>query len=148
MSATCGHRPTVYSNILEIIQGPLVGSFAIIMQSTLAIRVLLFATCVPHLRVLVSCFTNCSVDDCRYVGVHVSSCVRLLRDCNHWSSTSSIHLLASSYIMVYPGPPPPSGTVQRMYSCGILIEQHLQCTQFCALMTSSGAPVSSHSLYS
>ena len=23
-----------------------------------------------------------------------------------------------------------------MYSCGILIEQHLQCTQFCALITS------------
>ena len=27
-----------------------------------------------------------------------------------------------------------------MYSLGILIEQHLQCTQFCALITNSGFP--------
>ena len=38
---------------------------------------------------------------------------------------------------VYPGPPPPSGTVQSMYSSGILMEQHLQWMQFCALITLS-----------
>ena len=38
---------------------------------------------------------------------------------------------------MYDGPPPPSGTVHSTYSEGILIEQHLQCTQFCALITSS-----------
>lgn len=38
----------------------------------------------------------------------------------------------------YAGPPPPlSGTVQLMYSFGILMLQHLQCTQFWALITSS-----------
>jgi hypothetical protein len=31
---------------------------------------------------------------------------------------------------VYWGPPPPSGTVQLMNCCGVLMEQHLQCTQF------------------
>lgn len=30
------------------------------------------------------------------------------------------------YMSWYCGPPPPSGTVQSMYSRGILIEQHLQ----------------------
>lgn len=45
-------------------------------------------------------------------------------------------LLRAHYIDSYAGPPPPaSGTVQRMYSCGILMEQHLQWTQFCALIT-------------
>lgn len=38
----------------------------------------------------------------------------------------------------YEGPPPPaSGTVHLMYCSGILMEQHLQWTQFCALMTNS-----------
>lgn len=39
------------------------------------------------------------------------------------------------YMTVYPGPPPPSGTIQSMYSSGILMEQHLQWMQFCALIT-------------
>jgi len=40
-----------------------------------------------------------------------------------------------NYIPAYCGPPPPSGTVQLMNSRCVLIEQHLQCTQFCQLMT-------------
>lgn len=38
--------------------------------------------------------------------------------------------------MTYLGPPPPSGTVQSMYSDGILIEHALQWRQFWALISS------------
>ena len=45
--------------------------------------------------------------------------------------------------MVYAGPPPPSGTLQRMFCAGSLMSQALQCRQFCALMRSrSRAPSS------
>jgi hypothetical protein len=53
-----------------------------------------------------------------------------------------------AHITVYAGPPPPSGTVHWMYSLGILMLQHLQCTQFCALMTRQRFPLESASEYS
>ena len=40
----------------------------------------------------------------------------------HWF----LRNLPINYMTWYWGPPPPSGTVQSIYSCGILIEQHLQ----------------------
>ena len=53
-----------------------------------------------------------------------------------------------AHMTVYAGPPPPSGTVHCMYSLGILMLQHLQCTQFCALMTRQRLPFESASEYS
>ena len=49
---------------------------------------------------------------------------------------------------VYAGPPPPSGTVHLIYSFGIFMEQHLQCTQFWALITRQRFPSKSASVYS
>ena len=40
------------------------------------------------------------------------------------------------------GPPPPSGGTQLMFCDGSLMSQVLQCTQFCALICSFGAPSS------
>lgn len=53
-----------------------------------------------------------------------------------------------AHIAAYCGPPPPSGTVQLMNSCGVLIEQHLQCTQFCALICNRILPSASSGTYS
>ena len=54
----------------------------------------------------------------------------------------------SAYMTVYAGPPPPSGTVHFMYSFGILMEQHLQWTQFWAFITKLRFPTASASVYS
>jgi len=63
------------------------------------------------------------------------------------ANTHAAHLsrrrASRTHMVEYWGPPLPSGTVQLMYSCGVLIEQHLQCTQFCALICNFGLPCSS-----
>ena len=57
-------------------------------------------------------------------------------------------LMYCNYIEVYWGPPPPSGTVQLINCWGVLIEQHLQCTQFWALIIRSLLPSALGSEYS
>ncbi|ETP66845.1 hypothetical protein BDSB_10115 [Burkholderia dolosa PC543] len=39
-------------------------------------------------------------------------------------------------------PPPPSGVTHTMFCVGSLMSQVLQCTQFCALITSRSLPSS------
>ena len=68
----------------------------------------------------------------------------LARDmCRNVLTRTSSTKLPQHYIMVYAGPPPPSGTVHWMFWVGSLMSQALQCRQFCALMCSRSCPPSS-----
>ncbi len=70
--------------------------------------------------------------------------LRTMHAIYHISADQSISVKHPvTYITVYAGPPPPSGTVHWMFWEGSLMSQALQCRQFWALICSRSVPCSS-----